>query len=136
MIMSEPEARGPEDHERASSLIIAAPFSPIMIVGALVLPVVSVGITEASITRRPWMPRTRSARIDDGARVLAHLAGADRVIERVAGAAGIGQQVGVALDVGAGRRSRPGCAAPAPVRQRRGAHGGCRPAAPARRYGS
>ena len=27
-----------------------------MMVGALVLPVVSVGITEASITRRPWMP--------------------------------------------------------------------------------
>ena len=39
-------------------MIIAAPFSPIMIVGALVLPVVSVGITEASITLRPWMPRT------------------------------------------------------------------------------
>ena len=45
--------------KRASSAIIAAPFSPIMMVGALVLPVVSVGITEASITRRPWMPRTR-----------------------------------------------------------------------------
>ena len=31
-----------------------------MMVGALVLPVVKVGITEASITRSPWMPRTRS----------------------------------------------------------------------------
>jgi hypothetical protein len=29
-----------------------------MMVGALVLPVVSVGITEASITLRPAMPRT------------------------------------------------------------------------------
>ncbi len=81
---------------------MAAPFSPIMMVGALVLPVVSVGITEASMTRRPWMPCTRRREIDDGARILAHLAGADRVIERVAGAAGIGQQVGIAGDVGAG----------------------------------
>src|SRR5260370_23070883 len=31
-----------------------------MMVGALVLPVVTVGITEASITRRPAMPTTRS----------------------------------------------------------------------------
>jgi hypothetical protein len=43
-----------------SSLIIAAPFSPIMMVGALVLPVVSVGITDASMIRSPTMPCTRS----------------------------------------------------------------------------
>ena len=31
-----------------------------MIDGALVLPVVTVGITEASMTRNPWRPCTRS----------------------------------------------------------------------------
>ena len=43
---------------RSSSTIRAA-FSPIMIEGALVLPDVSVGMIEASATRRPEMPWTR-----------------------------------------------------------------------------
>ena len=40
--------------------IISAAFSPIMMEGALVLPEVSVGMIEASATRRPSMPWTRS----------------------------------------------------------------------------
>ena len=39
---------------------MSAAFSPIMIDGALVLPDVSVGMIEASATRRPAMPWTRS----------------------------------------------------------------------------
>src|SRR4029450_9060048 len=35
-------------------------FSASMIVGALMLPRTSTGITEASTTRRPWTPSTRS----------------------------------------------------------------------------
>ena len=45
---------------RASSRIIAAPFSAIMMVGELVLPEVIVGITEASTTRMRSRPNTRS----------------------------------------------------------------------------
>ena len=52
-----------------------------MIVGALVLPVVTVGITEASMTRKPADTADPEPRVDDRHRVLAHLAGADRVME-------------------------------------------------------
>src|SRR3546814_976298 len=54
---SNPRARHPP---RASCRIIADAFSAIMMVGALVLPVVSTGITEASTTRSPCRPRSRS----------------------------------------------------------------------------
>jgi hypothetical protein len=46
---------------RAAPLIIAAPFSAIMIVGALVLVEVTAGITEAWMTLSPSEPCTRNS---------------------------------------------------------------------------
>ena len=50
----------PKDGQVAAFSNMSAAFSPIMIDGALVLPDVSVGMIEASATRRPAMPWTRS----------------------------------------------------------------------------
>src|SRR4051812_15424127 len=47
-------------HTTWPARMIAAPFSPIMIEGAWVLPLIRVGMIEASMTRRPSRPRTRS----------------------------------------------------------------------------
>ena len=45
--------------QAAASNTMRAAFSPIIIDGALVLPEVSVGMIEASATRKPDIPRTR-----------------------------------------------------------------------------
>ena len=59
MIMSERDARGPED-QRASARMRSAAFSPIIMQAALVLPDTNVGMIEASATRSPAMPWTRN----------------------------------------------------------------------------
>ena len=46
---------------RAAARIMSEAFSAIMITVALVLPETTVGITEASTTRSPSMPRTRNS---------------------------------------------------------------------------
>ena len=55
-----PTRRDGEGMPQAPPVIIAAAFSAIIMVGALVLPATSLGITEASTTRRPSTPRTRN----------------------------------------------------------------------------
>ena len=57
-------------------------FSAIMIVGALVLPPMRVGITDAS-TMRSLQAAHAQLRVDDGERVVPHPARADRVIHGV-----------------------------------------------------
>src|SRR5581483_2534567 len=48
-------------YHAAAARTMAAHFSPIMMQGALVLPLVKVGMIDASATRRPAMPCTRSS---------------------------------------------------------------------------
>ena len=68
-----------------------------MITGELVLPETIVGMIEASTTRRPRDAVDPQLRIDDGQRVAAHLAGADRMEDRRGDVAGTAYQVLVAL---------------------------------------
>ncbi len=87
----------------AAASTISAHFSPIMMQGALVLPLVSVGMIEASATRRPWMPCTLSSLIDDGHGIGAHLAGADRMVGRLGVVAHPVEDLVVGREMGARR---------------------------------
>lgn len=69
--------------QAACCKIRAAAFSPIIIDGALVLPEVSVGMVEASATRKPGDSVNAQPCIHLGHRIGTHLAGADRMIRRV-----------------------------------------------------
>ena len=76
----------------------SAPCSAIITVGALVLPDVIRGMTDASMTRKPGDAADAQAVVDDGERVDAHAARADRVEDRRAEIAGRAPQIGVARE--------------------------------------
>ena len=61
----------------------SAAFSAIMMVGALVLPPTSLGMTEASTTRNPGEPAHPQSGVDYRGLVRAHPAGAYRVVSAV-----------------------------------------------------
>ena len=74
----------------------SAPCSAIITVGAFVLPDVMRGMTDASMTRKPGDAADPQPVVDDGERVDAHAARADRVEDRRAEIAGRAPQIGIA----------------------------------------
>ncbi|MCK7492377.1 MAG: thioredoxin family protein [Comamonadaceae bacterium] len=89
--LSEPaRARAPRPRMRSLAR------SAIITTGALVLPETSVGITEASTTRSPSTPRTRSCGSTTASASDAHAAGAGRVVDGVGAAADRGADLVVA----------------------------------------
>ena len=80
---------------------MSEPFSAIMMTGEFVLPLVMVGMTEASTTRSPLRPRTRRRSSNDRQIVGTHLTGADGVENGRCDVAGRGRQFVVALELDA-----------------------------------
>ena len=80
-----------------------AHFSPIMMLGALVLPEVSVGMIEASATRKDRNPAHAQLIVHDGRRIGPHPARADRMIGRLGVARDEVEQLGIRLRLGSGR---------------------------------
>ena len=115
----------------ASSRIIAAAFSPIMMLGALVLPATTDGMIEASATRRPPIPCTRSRGSTTVFVPVSHRAGAAGMVVRHTGLAHVRRDVSVR-----GRR-RPGhdflgdVGAQTPAVRRSCGRAGCRSRSPA-----
>jgi len=87
----------------ASASTTSAPFSPIITAAALVLPDTTVGMIEASITRRRSKARTRKRSSTTAKGSVAHAAGRGRVIDRGAGVSREGEKLAVADAMLAGR---------------------------------
>ena len=86
-----------------------------MMVGALVLDDGTRGITEASQTRSPSMPLHLEVGRNHRHAVDAHLAGADRMVVGLGGAAGIVDQLVIGLQLGPGQHLARDVGAAAPA---------------------
>jgi hypothetical protein len=81
--------------------MIAAPFSAIMMVGALVLVELTAGMMEASMMRNASNPMHPQFVVDHRHCMVAHQAAAASVVDRRAVRPGVIQQLVVAPDAGA-----------------------------------